>query len=302
MVVYSKYPIDQMGIRTFQHFLWRDMPGALLPDDPSTAAPADWFSPAELDVVRLSSKSHWDLPILVGNKVVHFLVSHPTPPVFDGPEDRNGTRNFDEIRFWADYITPSAAGYIYDDHGVEGGRAHRPLLLDPPLHRELVELLVGLGAGAVHCRALAAVEHTELDAGAIRHAAHQAVHDALTGVANRPALLAALFNEVERANRYERPLSVAFVDIEASGSEVLFALDNQPELWSFTHPAVHAAHATYAEVIARNVGVEITDGRVNGAERGAAGVPKPRRPPFVRFARQPQAVPQRFISSCRTPS
>ena len=26
--------------------------------------------------------------------------------MFDGPEDRNGTRNFDEIRFWADYITP----------------------------------------------------------------------------------------------------------------------------------------------------------------------------------------------------
>ena len=43
---------------------------------------------------------------ILDNKVVHFLVSHPTPPVFDGPEDRNGTRNFDEIRFWADYISP----------------------------------------------------------------------------------------------------------------------------------------------------------------------------------------------------
>lgn len=42
----------------------------------------------------------------------------------------------------------------------------------------------------------------------------QATVDRLTGVANRPALLAALFNEVERANRYERPLSVAFVDID----------------------------------------------------------------------------------------
>ena len=38
------------------------------------------------------------------DKTVHFLVSHPTPPVFDGPEDRNGKRNFDEIRFWADYV------------------------------------------------------------------------------------------------------------------------------------------------------------------------------------------------------
>jgi hypothetical protein len=122
MAVYSTYPIDPTGVRTFQTFLWRDMPGALLPDDPATAAPADWFSPAELDVVRLSSKSHWDLPLLVGTKVVHFLVSHPTPPVFDGPEDRNGRRNFDEIRFWADYVTPGKRSrYIYDDAGGTGG-------------------------------------------------------------------------------------------------------------------------------------------------------------------------------------
>jgi hypothetical protein len=57
----------------------------------------------------------------IGKKTVHFLVSHPTPPVFDGPEDRNGTRNYDEIRFWADYITPGKAGYIYDDNGQWGG-------------------------------------------------------------------------------------------------------------------------------------------------------------------------------------
>jgi len=45
MAVYSQHPIDTAGIRTFQRFLWKDMPGALLPDDPSTAAPADWYSP-----------------------------------------------------------------------------------------------------------------------------------------------------------------------------------------------------------------------------------------------------------------
>src|SRR5687768_7297483 len=38
--------------------------------------------------------------------------------------------------------------------------------------------------------------------------------DKLTGVPNRRALLVELFNEVDRANRYERPLSVAFVDID----------------------------------------------------------------------------------------
>ncbi len=121
MVVYSKYPIDVENIRTFQHFLWKDMPGALLPVDPTTGT--SWYSPEELDVFRLSSKSHWDIPILIGDQTVHFLVSHPTPPVFDGPEDRNGTRNHDEIRFWADYISPADSAYIYDDQGHYGGLA-----------------------------------------------------------------------------------------------------------------------------------------------------------------------------------
>ena len=132
MVVYSMFPINEDELRTFQLFLWRDMPGALLPVDPSTGQ--SWYTDEELNVFRLSSKSHWDVPILIpkddddsdsdGNsdtKTVHILVSHPTPPVFDGPEDRNGTRNHDEIRFWADYIIPSRSGYIADDNGRPGG-------------------------------------------------------------------------------------------------------------------------------------------------------------------------------------
>lgn len=121
MLVLSKYPIDTRAARTFQHFLWKDMPNAMLPDDPATAAVKDWYSPEVLNVLRLSSKSHWDVPVKVGRETVHFLVSHPTPPTFDGPEDRNGTRNNDEIRFWADYTTPGKGRYIYDDKGRRGG-------------------------------------------------------------------------------------------------------------------------------------------------------------------------------------
>ena len=121
MVVLSKFPIVTDEVRTFQEFLWKDMPGALLPDDPATATPADWYTAEELDVFRLSSKSHWDVPVEVGGQTIHVLASHPTPPTFDGTEDRNGRRNHDEIRFWADYITPGQGRYIYDDEESRGG-------------------------------------------------------------------------------------------------------------------------------------------------------------------------------------
>ncbi|MBC8077008.1 MAG: phytase [Chloroflexales bacterium] len=123
MALYSKYPIDTAKIRTFQKFLWKDMPGALLPDDAATPAASDWYAPEELAIFRLSSKSHWDVPITIGGATIHALVSHPTPPVFDGAEDRNGRRNHDEIRFWADYITAGKGGYVYDDKGATGGLA-----------------------------------------------------------------------------------------------------------------------------------------------------------------------------------
>jgi hypothetical protein len=115
MLVLSRFPILADDVRTFQTFLWADMPGALLPPG--------WYTDEELDQVRLSSKDHWDVPIDVGgSRPLHLLASHPTPPVFDDPVlDQNGRRNHDEIRFWADYVLPSRSAYIYDDAGTSGG-------------------------------------------------------------------------------------------------------------------------------------------------------------------------------------
>ena len=121
MVLLSKYPINEKDIRTFQHFKWRDMPKALKPIAPRTKQP--WYSDKTWQALRLSSKSHWDIPVNVNGKTIHVLASHPTPPVFDGPEDRNGKRNHDEIRFWFDYINGEQADYIYDDLGKKGGLA-----------------------------------------------------------------------------------------------------------------------------------------------------------------------------------
>jgi len=116
MLVLSRHPIVSGEVRSFRTFLWADMPEARLP---VTGNGAPFYGEAARAVLRLSSKAHWDLPVRIGERVVHFLVSHPTPPGFDGPEDRNGRRNADEIRFWADYV--DGADYIYDDTGRSGG-------------------------------------------------------------------------------------------------------------------------------------------------------------------------------------
>jgi 3-phytase/alkaline phosphatase D len=133
MLVLSRFAINRGGVRTFQKFLWRDMPGALLPKEPQSGRP--FYDNDDLNTLRLSSKSFWDVPIELPPELstaysgrggllnLHFLCSHPTPPVFDGPEDRNGRRNHDEIRLVADYISPAKNDYLVDDSGRRGGLA-----------------------------------------------------------------------------------------------------------------------------------------------------------------------------------
>lgn len=111
-VVFSRFPIQTSAIRSFRTFLWKDMPGHVMPPG--------YYASGEQGIFRLSSKNHVDLPIEVKpGQVFHLLASHPTPPAFDGTEDRNGRRNHDEIRLWKDYL--SNASYLYDDAGVFGG-------------------------------------------------------------------------------------------------------------------------------------------------------------------------------------
>ena len=119
MLVLSKFPIDKAKIRSFQNLLWKNLPSAMIPINPVTSKP--WYTPEVWARLRLSSKSHWDVPIKTPNGTVHFLVSHPTPPVFDGPEDRNGTRNHDEIKLWAEYLNNKNTQWLCDDKNSCGG-------------------------------------------------------------------------------------------------------------------------------------------------------------------------------------
>ena len=126
MALYSRFPLDRAAARTFQNLKWMDQPGNLLPD--GTNGKPKWYDQLTVAIFRLSSKSHWDVPVRLaapgGERVIHVLAAHPTPPVFDGAEDRNGRRNFDEIRLWADYLAGGdRAAYLVDDQGRRGGLA-----------------------------------------------------------------------------------------------------------------------------------------------------------------------------------
>ncbi|MBT0111019.1 endonuclease/exonuclease/phosphatase family protein [Vibrio alginolyticus] len=127
----SKYKIDTANTRTFQAFKWKDMEGAKIPTiticDGSQKIPDgmkcgdEWYSAEEWDQVRLSSKNHVDAPIIIptrnGEEVVHLLMSHPTPPVFD--TGKNKAQNATEVEFWHHYI--QGKDYFYDDAGKTGG-------------------------------------------------------------------------------------------------------------------------------------------------------------------------------------
>lgn len=93
MAVLSRLPVDADAVQDFSAFLWRDLPGTLSQDPPDLAA-----------VQRLATTGFWDVPVRTESGPLHLLAWHATPPVFDGPEDRNGKRNHDEAAFWRLYL------------------------------------------------------------------------------------------------------------------------------------------------------------------------------------------------------
>ena len=96
MAILSRYPIRTDNVQDLSYLLWKDIPDALLPvtaDGPFPSADA-------LAVQRLSTTGHWIVPIDAPQGRFDLLTFHASPPVFDGPEDRNGRRNHDEIRLW----------------------------------------------------------------------------------------------------------------------------------------------------------------------------------------------------------
>lgn len=133
LAVLSRLPIAVGKVRDHSRLRWSALPGNI--------APAGTH-PEQ----RLSTSAHWEVPLaLASGKWLTLLIWHATPPVFDGPEDRNGRRNHDEAAFWRarldGFLGPPPeppfllAGFANLDPEDGDGRpaALRALLTDPRL-------------------------------------------------------------------------------------------------------------------------------------------------------------------------
>jgi hypothetical protein len=143
MALLSRVPVDAAGVADLSGLLWRDLPGAIAPPSPPEVA----------GVQRLSSGGHWIVPLdLPGDRALTLLAFAATPPVFDGPEDRNGRRNHDEAALWLRLMDgalpepPPRAPFVIlgqanlDPDDAEGRpEALRALLADPRLQDVLAQ-------------------------------------------------------------------------------------------------------------------------------------------------------------------
>lgn len=111
MIMFSSYPIEQNGIRTFQDFLWEDLPDG--------AAGSSEHSELERSVMRLTSAAFWDVPLTVdagagSERTVNIVASSIARP--QDPADVDADRGDDERRMIADYLA-GEAWYLTDDDG-----------------------------------------------------------------------------------------------------------------------------------------------------------------------------------------
>jgi len=94
----SKYPITTEHAIDLTGLLWHEVPDHRMP---VTKDGLPYPDAETAKMLRLSSTSHWAVPVMLPDDTPLWVMSfHAAPPVFDGPEDRNGRRNADELLLW----------------------------------------------------------------------------------------------------------------------------------------------------------------------------------------------------------
>lgn len=107
MALLSRLDVLEERVQDLSPLLWKDLPGARLPEVAGLPFPSAEAQAAQ----RLSSTGHWDVPLrLPDGGEFRVLAFAATPPVFDGPEDRNGLRNHDEIALWQRHLDGAVPG------------------------------------------------------------------------------------------------------------------------------------------------------------------------------------------------
>jgi hypothetical protein len=124
MALLSRLPIDAEASHDFRQLRWTDLPGARMPVG---ADGAPFLAEAAREILPLSSRSHWDVAIILPDGTrLRILASNPTPPLFDGPERLNELRNAAEISFWTRYLDGET---FLDAAGIPATRAGPFVLL-----------------------------------------------------------------------------------------------------------------------------------------------------------------------------
>ncbi len=95
-VLLSKYPIKEDEVMSWRQLAWANK------EDHSM--PSNYYVEAIANELKLSSKNHIKLPLDINGQQLNLVYCHPTPPVFDGEEQRNFRRNSDEIKLLVDIL------------------------------------------------------------------------------------------------------------------------------------------------------------------------------------------------------
>lgn len=111
MILYSRYPIKQDEVRTFNNLIWSELPGSSLDTEK--------YSKLVRSVLPLNSTSLWDVPLDVDGETVHVVATGLTP---DQGEGADADRRLDQLRFLNMYLSDSdELRDLTDDAGAYGG-------------------------------------------------------------------------------------------------------------------------------------------------------------------------------------
>lgn len=147
MAVLSKWPMHLK--RDYTDLIWYAQDWAQLPAGMTEAVQR---------VQRLSTTAHWVVQVAHPGGRFDLLTSHHSPPVFDGPEDRNGLRSADELRLWHRHLDGQSDPFILlgnfnlDPVHGDGHHAVMQQLLEDPRLQDTARQRVGLAGDAATAR------------------------------------------------------------------------------------------------------------------------------------------------------